>query len=158
MTELECTLGTHSRALSHGYLDSGAHRYTTEWPAPDFKPEPSTQSEGLHRLPEKRRVPNGLWAALVASVILIIGPGAIGEIRGVTEFEMPPGPQIARAIAAHSSALKRSSHHAWYVSRGTTSPRRQSGPRAVYVVGVPSRYRFSCRVRADGESLVRRPS
>jgi len=32
------------------------------------------------------------------SATLIIGPGAVREIRGVTEFEMPPGPQIARAI------------------------------------------------------------
>ena len=60
----------------------------------------------------KGHVQYGLEAGRLASVILIIGPGAIGEIRGVTEFEMPPGPQIARAIAAHSSALKRSSHHA----------------------------------------------
>ena len=38
---------------------------------------------------------------------------------------------MARAIAAHSSALKRSSHHSQNVSRATTSPRRQSRQRAV---------------------------
>lgn len=35
--------------------------------------------------------------------------------------------QISRAIAAHSSALRPSSHHAYKASRGTTAPRRHSG-------------------------------
>ena len=40
-------------------------------------------------------------------------------------------PEIARAITAHSSTLKRSSHQSQNVWRGMTSPRRQSGQRAV---------------------------
>ena len=39
-------------------------------------------------------------------------------------------PQVARAITAHSSALKRASHQSQNISRGTTSPRRQSGQAA----------------------------
>ena len=40
----------------------------------------------------RERRPNGLQVGRVSSAIVPDGPGAIGEIRGVTEFEMPPGP------------------------------------------------------------------
>jgi hypothetical protein len=56
----------------------------------------------------KGHVPNSVWAELCGAVILPFGPGAIGEIRGVTEFEMPPGPKSPSQPLAYSSAARES--------------------------------------------------
>ena len=72
-----------------------------------------------------------LWAGLLTSVILGIGPGATGEIRGVTEFEMPRPDHPPRGTS-HKREERvtdgRSSPHAYEKGVTTsTGPRQHRG-------------------------------